>query len=478
MNTAENTQGVLEKIDITAMLYAIWNSIKKIWYVFIIIPLVFATFNFFRTSTTYTPSYTAESTVSISVVGNDGNATNNARMAEQMGKVFPYILTSSAMKDIIAEDLGMSYVPGDITVTSVSGTNLLTIKVTGGDAVQVYNVLQSVIKTYPEVSQHVVGRTMVEVIDDSGVPVDTSRATVIRGSVEKGLFYGFLLSVLVLVIYMLTFKTILNSRDIRNITNITYLGTLPVYKKRKRRKSDANGINILRDNTQSDYLEAVRVVRTRLSRELKKCKVLMVTSSLPGEGKSTVAVNLALSFAMQNKRVALIDCDLRNPSALEVLNLNEKYPGIASVLMGKCTLDDTLLAYERKGTKMLVLPGNASRGADHPELLRSPVMQDIIDRLKKQTDLIILDTPPSAMLADAEMVVKYADAAVYVVMCDYARSQYIQKGISELAETGIDIKGVILNAGREASSSGYGGYGYGYYGKSKYYGSNETETEA
>ena len=97
-------------------------------------------------------------------------------------------------------------------------------------------------------------------------------------------------------------------------------------------------------------------------------------------------------------------------------------------------------------------------------------MQDIIDRLKKQTDLIILDTPPSAMLADAEMVVKYADAAVYVVMCDYARSQYVQKGISELAETGIDIKGVILNAGREASSSGYGGYGYSSYGKSKYYG--------
>jgi Mrp family chromosome partitioning ATPase len=64
------------------------------------------------------------------------------------------------------------------------------------------------------------------------------------------------------------------------------------------------------------------------------------------------------------------------------------------------------------------------------------------------------------MLADAEMVVRYADAAVYVVMCDYARSQYVQKGISELAETGINMKGIILNAGREASSSGYGGYGY------------------
>ena len=105
-------------------------------------------------------------------------------------------------------------------------------------------------------------------------------------------------------------------------------------------------------------------------------------------------------------------------------------------------------------------------------------MQEIIDALKKQVDIIVLDTPPSAMLADAEMVVKYADCAVYVVMCDFARSQYIQKGISELSETGIEIKGIILNAGREASSSGYGGYGYTSYGKSSsYYGSSEAKNK-
>ena len=93
---------------------------------------------------------------------------------------------------------------------------------------------------------------------------------------------------------------------------------------------------------------------------------------------------------------------------------------------------------------------------------------EAIEAMRKTADIIILDTPPSAMLADAEMVVKYADTAIYVVMCDYARSFYVQKGIRELAETGIDITGVILNAGEQASSSGYGTYGkYGYYGKSE-----------
>ena len=476
MSTLENTE-TLDKLDITASLYSIWNSAKKIWFVFILLPLLFGAVNFFRVSTSYTPTYLAESTVSISVVGNDGNATNNARTAEQLGKIFPYILTSSAMKDIIADDLGMSYVPGTIRVTNVAGTNLLTIQVYGSDANLAYSVMQSVIKTYPEVSQHVVGRTTVEVIDDSGVPVDTSRGEILRGSITKGILIGLALSALILLFYMLTFRTVLNSRDIRRITNVEYLGTLPVYNQRKRRKSDANGINILRDNTQHDYLEAIRVIRTRLARKLKNKKVFMVTSSLPGEGKSTVAVNLALSFAMQNKKVALVDCDLRNPSTLEVLNLKGDYPGIAKYLAGECTLEDTLLSYENKGTKMTILPGTMERGADRPDLLRSRRMHKLIDRLRSENDLVVLDTPPSAMLADAEMVVKYADAAVYVVMCDYARSRYIQKGIRELKETGIDIKGIILNAGKESSSSGYGygyGYGYGSYGKSSYYGSKSS----
>lgn len=475
MSTYENT-GTLEKIDITATLYSIWNSVKKIWYVFVLLPLILAVLNFFRVSTSYTPTYVAESTISVSVVGTDGTATNNARTADQLGKVFPYILTSSAMKDIIANDLGMTYVPGTITVKNVEGTNLLTIKVSGKDPELVYKVLQSAIVTYPEISQHVVGRTTVEVIDDSGVPTDSGRKVATRGSIVNGLIAGFVIAVIVLIVYMLTFKTVLNSRDIRSITNVPYLGTLPVYRKRKRRKSDATGINILRDNTQHDYLEAIRVIRTRLSRSIKDKTTLMVTSSLPGEGKSTVSVNLALSFAMQNKKVALIDCDLRNPSVMEVLNMKGDYPGIAELLAGNCTLEDTLLTYSNKGTQMYIIPGSKVKESDQSKLLRSSKMHELIRKMKKMTDIIILDTPPSAMLADAEMVVRYADAAVYVVMCDYARSQYVQKGIRELAETGIEIEGIILNAGKEASSSGYGGYGYGYYGKtSSYYGSEPSE---
>ena len=456
MSTTEDRE-TLQKIDITELVHLIWTSVKKIWHVFLILPLLLGGLNYFRVSSRYDPTYTAEATVSVSMAGITGDSTNNARTASQLGKVFPYILTSSALKDIIADDLGRKSVPENIRVTNTANTNLLTIRVTGWNPEVTYNVLQSVIKNYPKVAQHVVGRTNVQVIDDSGVPTDTTRSRTMRNAVRDGALAGLLAAAAALVIYIITFRTVLTSRDLRSITNVPYLGT---YRKKKRRKSDASGINILKKNIQSDYLEAVRVIRTRIDRRMgKDKKVLMVTSSLPGEGKSTVAVNLALSFAMQKKKVILIDCDLRNPSVKEVLNLKTKEPGLAKYLQGECSLTDTLISYEKHGLKLIVLPGSDPEYDEHTELLRSKQMKSLVEMVRQAADIVVLDTPPSAMLADAEMAVDYADLAVYVVLCDYARSTYIQKGIRELSETGVEIGGIILNAGKESSSSGYNSYG-------------------
>lgn len=472
MSTAAEETSALEKIDFTETLHLIWTSVQKIWYVFLIFPLLLSGLSYFYTASRYDPTYTAEATVSVSMAGINGDSTNNARTAAQLGKVFPYILTSSALRDIIADDLGRSSVAENISVTNIQDTNFLTIRVTGWDPETTYNVLQSVIRNYPQVAQHVVGRTNVELIDDSGVPVDSTRSSAMSRALRNGAIAGLVVAAVLLFVYIITFRTVLNSKDLRNITNVTYLGTLPVYKKKKRRKSSGgDGINILKKNIQQDYLEAVRAIRTRIDRKMKNNKkVIMVTSSLPGEGKSTVAVNLALSFAMQKKKVVLIDCDLRNPSAKEVLNLTGEEPGLAAYLQGQCKLSDTLISYEQRGLNFLVLPGTEPDGEEHTELLRSEAMKKLINMFRDIADVIVLDTPPSAMLADAEMAVDYADLAVYVVLCDYARSAYIQKGIRELSETGVEIAGIILNGGKESSSSGYGyGYGYGSYGKKSYY---------
>ena len=460
-NTTKGTE--LEKIDLISMFSDFLHRYKKLWWVSIVLTLLFGAVSYFRVSTNYSPSYLAEATVSVEIANGSGRGNQNT--AEQMGSIFPYILTSGALSDVIAADLGTGSVPGSINVSNISGTNLLTISVTSSDPDDAYAVLQSVMKNYPEVAQYVVGQTSLTVIDDSGVPTDTSRSTVIRGSVTRGALAGFLLSLFIVMLSAMSLRTIRTEGELRALLNVPCLGTLPIVRVKQRRRSEQTGINILYEANRGDYIEAMRLIRTRLERQLTDKKVLMVTSSIPGEGKTTVACNLAISMAHKGKRVILIDCDLHNPSVGKVFRLKGNYPGLVSLLRGRCALEDTLYEVKVNDAPMglTLLPGG-EKESRLVEILGSEAMGALVDKLRERYDYVILDTPPSAILVDAMMLVNHVDAVTYVVMNDFARRRYIFNGVSELLRGDAPIVGCILNGGRTHTGSyGYRSrYGYGY----------------
>ncbi len=470
---SENTEkktAEFEQFDLLSFVNDYLHRLRRLWPVVLLLTAAFASMFYYRTKVNYSPTYVAEATVAVEIV--NGGAYANRNTAEQMGLVFPYILTSGALSDVIAQDLGMKTVPATINVSSIPGTNLLTITATSWDADLAYDTLQSVLRNYPEVAQFVVGQTELKVIDDSGKPTDTGRASVIRGSIKKGAAIGLALGLVFVLINAVTFRTIRNETELRSLLNITCLGTLPFYKKKQRRNAARTEINILYDGENSDYVEAVRLVRTRLERLMENKKVLMVTSSISGEGKSTVAANLAISMARKGKRVVLIDCDLRNPTVGQIFGLEENYPGLVSILRGKCRLEEALCEVNDHGTPigLTLLPGG-EREAHLVEILSSEEMRQLIETLSSRADIVILDTPPSAVLVDAMMLVRYVDAVAYVIMSDYARRRYIFEGVEELTSVGAPIAGCILNGGRVRGGRygyygykgkyGYGGYGYG-----------------
>lgn len=455
-----NTETQLEKLDILSFLNDCLHRTRRLWWVVVLAVGISMGLSYFRSSTSYSPTYVAEATVSVEIV--NGGVYANRNTAEQMGLIFPYILTSGALSDVISADLDMDTVPGTIKVSSISGTNLLTISVTSWNANYAYDILQSVLKNYPEVAQYVVGQTDLTLIDDSGLPVDTGRSSVIRGSIRRGAVVGLAIGILVILIHVATFRTIRSEAELRSLINVPCLGTLPFSQVKKRRKSASKEINILYDTNRSDYVEAMRLIRTRLERQLEGKQVLMITSSISGEGKSTVASNLAISMALKGKRVVLVDCDLRNPSVGEIFNLTDNYPGLISVLRGETALADALYEVKDKGIPvgLTLLPGGA-RESSLVEILGSEAMSDVIRQLRQQADIVILDTPPSAMLVDAMMLVKHVDAIAYVIMSDFARRRYIIKGVEELSNSDAPIVGCILNGG-STRSGGYYGYKYGY----------------
>ncbi len=468
----ENTSNTVkpedaERLALISLARDVLHRLKRFWWVLVLTTALFAFLFYYRSSSSYSARYVAEATVSVEIV--NGGQYANQYTAEQMGVVFPYILTSGALSDVIASDLGTTGVPGSITVSSIRGTNLLTIDVTAYDPNVAYDVLQSVLKNYPEVARFVVGQTHLTVIDDSGIPEDTGRTSVLRGSLKRGALLGFALGAILLVLYTLSTRTIRGESELRALLNIPCLGSLPLVRRKRRTQIISSEINMLIDRNCDDYVEAMRLIRTRLERQLGGKKVLMVTSSIPGEGKSTVAANLAISFAQKGKKVVLVDCDLRNPSQSSIFNIPAGCPGLASILRGESALSESLVEVKNQDQPigLTVLCGGDTRSRS-VEIMGGEEMGKLVATLREQADIVILDTPPSAMLVDAMILARHVDGVVYVVMNDYAKRRFIYKGIEELTDNAVPVIGCLLN-GASGRINRYGGYGYyGHYGRYGY----------
>ena len=471
MNETENRQET-QQIDLVGLLRDFLHSLRRLWPVVLVLTIAFGALFYSRGTRSYSPQYMAEATVSVEIV--NGGSYANRNTAEQMGEIFPHIIRSGALSDVIAADLGTKSVPGTIQATCIKGTNLLTISVTAWSEEMAEKILQSALRNYPEVAQYVVGQTQLTLVDEGGVSLVAHRSTVVRGSARRGALIGLAIGLALVVLRAAAFRTVRSEEDLRALLNVPCLGTLPVCHKRERRSTDRDEINILLDTNRGAYVESLRLIRTRLERQMEGKKVLMVTSSVAGEGKSTVAANLAISMALKGKRVVLVDCDLRNPSVGRIFNMEGSYPGLVAVLNGKATLEEALVEVKGKNgsTGLWLMPG-AAKESRLVEILGSEAMRQLVDRLREEFDAVILDTPPSAVLVDAMMLVKHVDGIAYVVMRDYARRRFIFDGVEELSTSGAPIVGCILNGGRTRTGKYgyygyYGRYGYGKYGYSGY----------
>jgi capsular exopolysaccharide synthesis family protein len=198
----------------------------------------------------------------------------------------------------------------------------------------------------------------------------------------------------------------------------------------------------------------------------KPSQTILITSSVPKEGKSTVSVNL--SFALgQLSKVLLIDTDLRKPSIGKLFSLPGFQPGLANVLAGSHELDECIVADDQSNVDVLsagTLPPNPQ------ELLASEKFAQLMVTLKARYDYIVLDSAPTQAVSDAIVVSKQCDSLVYVVKADSTSDKMINNGLSRFIEIGHRIDGVVLNqvdlkkAQRMGEYSGYyDQYGYNSY---------------
>jgi capsular exopolysaccharide synthesis family protein len=228
------------------------------------------------------------------------------------------------------------------------------------------------------------------------------------------------------------------------------------------------------DEPKSLFSEAIKTVRTGilLSGIDHPRKTLVVTSSVPGEGKSTVAINLALAHA-QTKRVLLIDADMRRPSIAKVLGLDNTHPGLSMLALGMEKLENCV--YKIEGSTLDVLTAG-SIPPNPLELLLSERFQELLAGMSEKYDTIIIDSPPVQLVSDAVVLASMATGVVFVLKADATPFQLARLAIRNLQRGGASIFGLVLNQANFKNEEYYGGYGkYNYH---SYYGDDAEKVTA
>ena len=458
----ENERTEPQKIDIFILLEDFLRQAKRIWLLGLVLIVLCSGMWTLRQKLSYRDVYEAYASFTVRVANPlyGSVSSYNDKTAQVMADTFPSMLTSDLLRFKVMEHLGISGVPS-MTVSASAQSSILTLKVRDSDAQRAYDVLNAVIACYPEVSEFVVGATVLVLLDESGVPSAPVNAFSYRTCLIQGALMGAVIWCCILLVLVLLKNTIHNESELRKTLNIPCLGQIPTVKATK--KMPYPLIHKARDA--SGFGEAVRLLRLRVEKAMAEDgkKVLLVSSAIPGEGKSSISANLAVSLAQKGRRVLLIDCDLRNPSVVKILSskkcpLNNKV-SLVDYIKGTATVRDAVQETEVKG--LSIISGGEGGKAENSALLSQNRMAYLLQASRNLYDYVILDTPPCSMLADAAELSELAEAALMVIRQDYAGRDQIIDGIQRLGDGELRVVGCTFN---HVAKHRYGGYGYGGYG--------------
>lgn len=237
----------------------------------------------------------------------------------------------------------------------------------------------------------------------------------------------------------------------------------------QKKKNDARGQAALGRDMSFGAAEAYKRLRTNLDFSMpdlgEGCKVIGVTSSLKGEGKSTTAINLAYTIAQTGKNVLLIECDLRLPVYSKLLRLAPA-PGFTNLLVGTADGSQVLQKYGAMSTLRIITAGNVP--PNPAELLNSKRMRLAINAMKSAADIIILDLPPVCEVSDALIVSNLMDGVIVAVRENYCDKRSLDETMRQLQFAGAKVLGFVLTDS-QMQNKGYKKYkkSYGYYGYEK-----------
>lgn len=362
-------------------------------------------------------------------------------------------VTARAVVDKTGVDLDATQVSSRITGDADLNTVLLTATVVDSSPARSLLIAQGLASEFGTVINQVdpIGpdQVVLRVISGPSLnPTPVSPRTTFNLGI--GLILGILLGVVIALMREVLDNTVRQVATLHDVTGEPNLGAIP--HDRSAKKSPL----IAESNARSIRAEAFRQLRTNLQflDVDRPVRVLVVTSSVPHEAKSTTATNLAVSFAESGRRVLLIEADLRRPKVADYLGL-ERSVGLTSVLTGSARIEDAVQEWGSAGMSVL---GSGPIPPNPSELLGSVAMSSLLRTLRQDFDVVIIDSPPLLPVTDAAVTSKQADGCLLVVRYGKTKKSQIQTALRSLRSVDARILGTVLNMVPTGGADGYDEY--------------------
>lgn len=469
----EKTENQSEQISLLSFSpLTIVQDVLKRWYLILAAALLVGMAAYVLSDLLYTPAYTTTTTFVVSAKGSSSTVYQNLSATTNLASVFSEVLNSSILRKTILQTLGMNTFDGTISATAVAETNLLTLRVTATDPRTAFLVTRAIIENHSVVSYQVLGDTILEVLQDPVVPVAPVNSAGSFSYMKKAAVLAA--AAMCLLLGMISYRrdTVRSRQEAEKKLNCQVLGEIHHEKKYKtlgallrRRKT---GILITKPTTSFLFTETMRKLRRRVEMQMPEGgQILMITSVMENEGKSTIAVNLALAMAKKSKRVLLMDCDFRKPACYKILECPWRGEGTVDVVSGRAEMQDTVVRIKETGLYVL-LERKGMRS--NTELAGSPGMARLMEEVRQYFDYVIVDTPPMSVASDAELIMELADASLLVVRQNYVTTEGLNRAVTALDSARSKLLGCVVNNVYSLPQGESYGYGYGHYGRYGKYG--------
>lgn len=415
----------------------------------------------------YKPAYTATAFYSVE---RTMNVYTDAEVVVQIAEGVPILTDTSDFRESVREYLGIpeteSMAEYSFSAEETSSANLFNVKVICYDANLTNDLLKAFEELYPAWVNKSIGKCILTLMDEQlsdGTPAKKPN-WMLYGLYGAGI--AILIWIIGATIRIASVRRVHSAIDLSTAIDLKCFGELPEVNVDNNPSDIQRRLLLCSDRVSGAYQRGVLELRTELEEQIKGMEhaVFLVTSTLPQEGKSLVTLNLALAFAEREKKVLIVDGDLRASGISRILHIDNKVQKGTSdyICRGE---RDILMQWEN----IAILPV----GTCTEEALQSfdrDLFGSMIRQLKETVDIVLIDTPPSGYFGDALDYSEFADVLLYVVRGDYAEVKFVRKHSEPFADSGKTC-GYILNRMQHDSFGygyGYGRYGYGHYGYGKY----------